>query len=182
MKKFFILILLTFAMNVNAQTYDETQLIGTWEPTEINGTLPGGIKSFASIILEDLFHMKGDYIDGPISGRITDLVYTFEDDYKYSPSIPDFFISNGNKLHIQVSNDYSLRFIIEELTDAVLKVKTYDGTCLITLAKKASTQVRATQTIASENAAMYNMSGQKIETPQPNTVYIQGGQKKLMQR
>ena len=179
MKKILFSLFIILAMNVNAQTFDETLLVGTWKPTNITGTLPYRIQSFSSIILGDCVD---DEDEGGWSGYITDLWYVDEyrkDEDDYDEYILDFFISNNNKLHILVGDDYALRFIIEELTETSLKVKTYDGICSITFAKDGSTKVAPVSKTSAQETDTYSLSGQKVANPLPNTIYIKDGQKKL---
>ena len=51
MKKCIVLFLLVFSLNINAQTFDETQLSGTWKVEEITGTLPMRIVGFETLVM-----------------------------------------------------------------------------------------------------------------------------------
>ena len=53
MKKSIVLFLLVFSLNINAQTFDETQLSGTWKVEEITGTLPMRIVGFETLVMEE---------------------------------------------------------------------------------------------------------------------------------
>ena len=179
MKKLLFSLFLILAMNVNSQTFDEVLLEGTWKPTHITGTLPYGIESFTGITLGECV----PYWDNA-SGIITELRYKGGEYHHFEEGeeVTDFYISNNNKLHIIVSGEYALRFIIEELTETSLKVKTYDGTGSITLTKENSTRVGSITKTPAQSTDAYSLSGQKVTNLQPNTIYIKDGQKQLIRK
>ena len=116
----------------------------------------------------------------PCSGFIKGIVFG-SGEYRDEKHIPDFFISNNNKLHIIVGDDFSLRFIIEELTATTMKVRTYDGKCSVTFTMKNPTDIKAVQK-NSENTDTYNLGGQKVKNVTSDGVYIQNGQKKVVKK
>ena len=180
MKKILLMFSLIFAMSVNAQTFDEALLVGTWKPTTMMGTLPYKIESFTSITLGEYYNEWGDRASGLIAAlRYEGGEWVHNEE---GETVLDFYISNNDKLHIIVSGDYALRFVIEELIETSLKLKTYDGTCAIELTKESSTGIASTAKAPEKDAATYNLNGQKIDSPQPNMIYIQNGQKKVMQK
>lgn len=180
MKKILLMFSLIFAMSVNAQTFDEALLVGTWKPTTMMGTLPYKIESFTSITLGEYYDEWGDRASGLIAALRYEGGGWVHDEA--GETVLDFYISNNNKLHIIVSDDYALRFVIEELSETALKVKTYDGACSITFTKEGSTRVASVANTSTQTTTTYNLNGQKIDSPQPNTIYIQNGQKKVMQK
>ena len=177
MKKILFSLLLVAAMSANAQTFDEVDLIGTWKLDNFSGRLPYGIKTFDSIVL-------GETVRGtstPCSGFIKGVVYgsgKYDEEYY----IPDFFISNNNKLHIIVGDNYALRFVIEELTSSSLKAKTYDGHRLTFSKVHSSSGVKPMTQTNSADGSIYNLNGQKVEDVTTNGVYIQNGQKKVVKK
>lgn len=183
MKRILLPLLFIAAMALNAQNFDEAQLTGTWTPTETSGTLPYGIRSFASISLGDLAETCEDEYEDWVnraSGVVKSLRHDEESESE-DEFVLDYFISNNNKLHIVLeSYEYALRFVIEELTATSLKVRTYDGACSICFTKNdMPSAVNAVQAATARKTAGYNLKGQKISRPQPRSVYVRNGEKRL---
>lgn len=183
MKKFLFLMLLVSAMSANAQTFDETDLIGTWTTTGM-AYAPLGISNIESIILG-----PGQYTrDGKTQytcGLIT-LTETKKDGSGEEKTaierVPDYYISNNNKLHIWIDDSYAMHLIIEELTPTTLKVKTYDGQSYSFTKDNSSAAVRSVNMTRSADGSTYNLSGQKIKNVTSDGIYIQNGQKKVVKR
>lgn len=181
MKKILFSLLLVAAMSANAQTFDEVDLIGTWRTSGL-AYAPLKITNIESIALGDNIY------DGhPQSGSLIN--YTHEDDefneyieYPRTQRILDYFITNNNKLHIIVQDDYTLHFIIEELTSSSLKVKTYDGHRFTFVKDNSSSGVKPMTQTNSADDSIYNLNGQKVEDVTTNGVYIQNGQKKVVKK
>ena len=172
-------LLLVVSLGITAQTYDEAQLTGVWEPESVEGTLPHGILSIEQVCLGDTVRdiSESEPNGIPCSGLIN--MYM-----KNKPSevleryVPDFFITNNDKLHIIVGDDYSLRFKIVELTDRTLVLKSYDGKCSITLEKVGTTKVSEVRQQKPNSTAIYNLSGQRVDENSRNGLYIVDGVKK----
>ena len=178
MKKILFSLLLVAAMSANAQTFDEVDLIGTWRTPGLTYA-PLEITNIESIALGD--HINLTYGSRPRSGFIIN--YTREgDEYPETERILDYFITNNNKLHIIVQDDYTLHFIIEELTSSSLKVKTYDGHRFTFVKVNSSSSVKPMTQTHSADDSIYNLSGQKVEDVTTNGVYIQNGQKKVVKK
>lgn len=96
--------------------------------------------------------------------------------------VPDYYISNNNKLHIWVDDSYAMHFIIEELTPTTLKVKTYDGQSYTLTKDNSSAAVRSVSATRSADGSTYNLSGQRVENVTTDGIYIQNGQKKVVRR
>ena len=132
MKKFLFFLLFASAVSVNAQSFDETDLIGTWNTNGL-AYAPYKITNIESITLGDCLY---DYGRGPTTmcGFLTNTTMTEYDSHEGENTVTrdwravtDFFISNNNKLHIVQGDNFTLHFIIEELSATTLKVKTFDG-------------------------------------------------------
>ena len=96
--------------------------------------------------------------------------------------VPDYYISNNNKLHIWVDDSYAMHFIIEELTPTTLKVKTYDGQSYSFTKDNSSVGVRSLSMTRSADGSTYNLSGHRVENVTANGIYIQNGQKMVMKK
>lgn len=184
MKKILFSLLLVAAMSANAQTFDEVDLIGTWKLDNFSGTLPYGIKTFDSIVLGDTVRGVSEWNPQgyPCSGFIKGVESGRGRDYDGEQYILDFFISNNNKLHITVGDDFALRFVIEELTSSSLRAKTYDGHSLTFSKVHSSSGVKPMTQTNSADGSIYNLNGQKVEDVTTNGVYIQNGQKKVVKK
>lgn len=187
MKKIYLLItLLVSAASVNAQTFDEADLIGTWNTNGL--TYPAyEISNIESITLGDCMYDDEKGLDS-MSGYITNMTYnSYSYDKKTTKtkefaSITDFIISNNNKLHIVQADNFVLHFIIEELTSTTLKVRTYDGLSY-TFSKTASpSSVRTVTMTRSADDSTYNLNGQKMENITSDGIYIQNGQKVVVKK
>ena len=186
MKKILFLLLFVSAVSVNAQSFDETDLIGTWITTGF--TYPAyEITNIESITFGDDIYDKG-YNKATMSGFLKNLVYT---SYSSGPAttktvevgkIFDYFISNNNKLHIIYDDNFTLHFIIEELSATTLKVKTYDGQSFSFAKDNSSSAVSSIDDNRSTDESTYNLSGQKVENITANGIYIQNGQKKVIKK
>ena len=169
-------------VSIKAQTFDETQLSGTWKVENIVGTLPMRIVSFDKLVLEEALMVwdedDWDWYPGLIKGIV---------EYGRGPHSPgpkddyllDFFISNGNKLHLIVDDDYSLRFIIDELTNTTLILKTYKGDGSIKLSKENTSDVRCISQDGHSKSSTYNLQGQKVERSHVLGVNIRNGRRSL---
>ena len=185
MKKILFSLLLVAATNANAQTFDEADLIGTWTTTEFTYE-PYKILNIESITLKNGVYAL--YYENELmatSGIINNMTYidTFRNTEKtQNKRIVDFFISNNNKLHICVGDDYTLHFIIEELSASSMKLKTYDGQSYTFAKENSSTEVKPMTLTSSSDDSIYNLNGQKVEDAKANGVYIQNGQKKVVKK
>ena len=186
MKKYLFLLLLVSAVSANAQTFDEADLIGTWTTTGLSYP-PYQITDIASITLgEGIYQISnGGIISNYSASGMVKMTYF---NFKYSRSetneekIPDYYISNNNKLHICIGNGYALHFIIEELTATTLKVKTYDGNSYTFTKTSSSSAVKSLSVTRSTDESIYNLSGQKVENVTADGIYIQNGQKKVIKK
>ena len=192
MKKFYLFVLLLVsAISTNAQTFDEADLVGTWTTTGLDYA-PLGITNIESITLEDgLYEYEDDYDDykfyacGIMALTKKDPNYARHgDDEEYTAIEPilDYFITNNNKLHIIVDEEYTLHFIIEELTATTLKVKTYGGKSYTFTKDNSSNAVQSVNMTRPADESTYNLSGQEVENITADGIYIQNGQKKVVKK
>lgn len=181
MKRLLLLLIIVSTIDIKAQTFDETQLLGTWKVEKITGTLPMQIISFDTLVLEEAMMVWDENYDdkdwypglikGILDGRDNHSVGP-KDDY-----LLDFFISNGNKLHLIVNDEYSLRFVIEELTNTTLILNTYKGDGKITLMKENAAGIRDVRQDKNSESSTYNLQGYKVEKVTPSEIYVRNGRK-----
>ena len=179
MKKILFSLLLVAAMSANAQTFNEEDLVGTWTTTGFTYAL------YKILDMESITLGAGEYNRRVASGVIKNMTWidiwdNYED--RGDRRIFDYFISNNNKLHIIVEDDYVMHFIIEELSASSLKVKTYDGQSYTFAKDNSSTEVKPMTITRSADDSIYNLNGQKVEDVTTNGVYIQNGQKKVVKK
>ncbi len=164
--------MLAATLFAHAEQYDEVDLLGRWDVTSFSGEIstvaPGvGTKSFTSIYFGAYMH-DCSLFNGYIYNYIfVDCDNNYHSDNEEMPLIEDFFISNGNKLHIIYGNDYSssMRFVIKSFSDDRLVLENYEGTCHIEL-KKAASGINAPQLIEKEGTdEYYNLNGIRISNP-----------------
>lgn len=191
MKKFYLFVLLLVsAISTNAQTFDEADLVGTWTTTGLDYA-PLGFTNIESITLEDGLYEDG-YDDYKFYAcgimALTKKVPNYgrpgyeEEEESTIERILDYFITNNNKLHIIVGDDYTLHFIIEELTATTLKVKTYGGKSYTFTKDNSSNAVQSVNMTRPADESTYNLSGQEVENITADGIYIQNGQKKVVKK
>ena len=191
MKKYlFLLLALVSSFSLQAADYDETNLVGLWKLESFQGeyypfsTNPDDWKSTPTYIYLgpisnssqipneeweididiDYFHYTGGYIVAEDYG---------DEDYAYA--VKDFFISNGNKLHI-VEDDMTFRFIIENLTAQELRLKSYDGKFMATYKRTDATSVKSVEVSAAPSTEeYYNLNGVKQPRPYHGVNIIRRG-------
>ena len=158
---------------VKAQEYDETKLLGTWEVVNLNGPMSLQLLSFKSIELREQWFYNGGF-PGKVCGVTKCYEYgdTSEEEYRI---VSDFFISNGNKLHIQLRHEEyvanSLRFIITDFTDNEIKLTTYDGKTSFSLRRDLESGAKSIKTEESSTGKeYYNLNGVRISSPEPGIV------------
>lgn len=191
MKKFYLFVLLLVsAISTNAQTFDEADLVGTWTTTGLDYA-PLGFTNIESITLEDGLYEDGYddykfYACGIMALTKKDPNYGRpgyeEEESTTIERILDYFITNNNKLHIIVEDDYTLHFIIEELTATTLKVKTYGGKSYTFTKDNSSNAVQSVNMTRPADESTYNLSGQEVENITADGIYIQNGQKKVVKK
>ena len=181
MKKYLFLLLLVSAVSANAQTFDEADLVGTWSTPGL-AYAPLGIINIESISLGAGLYTRNNktmYTCGLITVTETDKNGEQE---TVIERVPDYYITNNNKLHIWIDDSFVMHLIIEELTATTLKVKTYDGQNYSFTKDNSSSAVRSLTLTRSADESTYNLSGQKVENITSDGIYIKNGQKKVVKR
>ena len=184
MKKILFFLLIATAVCANAQTFDEADLVGTWTTTGFTYA-PCKIMNMESITLGPGVYevWEGErFVTSGLIKNMTHIEPYNNREYTENTRILDYFISNNNKLHIIVEDDYAMHFIIEELSASSLKLKTYDGQSYTFAKDNSSTEVKPMTQTYSTDDSIYNLSGQKVEDVTTNGVYIQNGQKKVVKK
>ena len=184
MKKLFLLFALVavFVGQAQAQEFDEVDLQGVWDVSSMEGPLNNCIVSIKTLVLMDTSIVddwdgriipRAGFVEGMVYHECTNSNGEWED-YTEDEKIYDFFISNGNKLHIILDDgipNMSLKFIITELTESSMSLKTFrsanaeGGT--INLTKRASSgvnEVKASDTNKTENA-YFDINGRQHSRP-----------------
>ena len=165
-KVFFILIAALMSLGAQAQsvgymgTIDETDLIGTWDVSSVSGTYP-----YNRTKTPTQFKFSSD-------GSFTEIR-----DYTSAEQFRAFFITNGNKLHINSGyNNFNAKaFIIEDYyTNSYMTLKSLDRTFTMHL-NKTTSSVNAARYEVVGDSAMHNLQGIKIDSPEG--IYIQNGKK-----
>ena len=181
MKKYLFFLLLVSAVSANAQTFDESDLVGTWTTTGMSYA-PLGLTNIESISLG-----AGLYTRETKTFYTCGLITVTETDKDGEPKqvierVPDYFISNNNKLHIWIDDSFVMHLIIEELTPTTLKVKNYDGKSYSFTKENSGSSVSSVELTTSADESTYNLSGQKVEHVTSDGIYIQNGQKRVIRK
>lgn len=158
--------------------FDEVNLVGEWTVSDLSGDMSNDLVSFEKIYFGDIVVDNGG--DKEVaSGAVYGIRYTDPDDYEKVGILMDFFISNGNKLHV-VGEDswvenYGLRFIINSFTDTELKLSTYDGKCSFTLTKTKSAVTRVEDDSFPTKTEYYDTNGRRLNAPQSGLTITRKG-------
>ena len=171
MKKILFFLLFVSAVSVHAQSFDERDLVGTW-PTPGLAYAPLGITKYTR-------NDKPVYTCGLIT--VTETNKNGEEQTVIE-RVPDYYITNNNKLHIWIDDSFVMHLIIEELTATTLKVKTYDGQNFTFTKENSSASVSTINVNRSADESTYTLSGQKVENITADGIYIQNGQKKVIKK
>lgn len=182
MYKFLLFVVgLLLSGTLQAQQYDESKLLGTWEVVDLDGPMSLQYDSFKSIILGDYVRYYADepgVVRGCFSGYAFD-VYSIKGDRERTEDlyVQDFFISNGNKLHIDFTSSVmddepsSLRFIIKEFTDNEIKLTTYDGKTSFSLRRDLESSAQSIKTEeTSAEREYYSLNGVRLSSPESGIV------------
>lgn len=187
MKKLLLLLFaLVSVVCTQAQTYDETELLGKWDVTSITGQVNNTVISFESLYLGDTLVTQGEDDRWLAAGYFTKFKCIDGDSEVYNPQesytinmepVYDFFISNNNKLHfVTLDNANQIRLVIKEWANDVMKLESYDGKTKIEL-KKDKSSVKSVMADTSEKNAVYNIRGLKVTQPEKGNIYIQNNHK-----
>lgn len=119
---------------------------------------PNNIADLDNFACNGLFYKEPSKWDDP----------SFDIDYD-GVAVWDFFISNGNKLHLIGIEEFcpSLQFVILSLTDKEMKLRSYDGKCTIVYKKIANgTGISKINEDDESSSVFYNLNGVRHQTPQ----------------
>lgn len=189
MKKFTLLIVCFFAaLACSAADFDETQLIGKWNVTSATGNWNNYITSIKTIQLGDVkivrkYHWGNDtyWKAGYLANIDLMAEEQLEDDtVKEMTFIYDFFISNGNKLHIITDDDLSnnsIRLVIKELNDETMTLESFDGTAQFVLSKESAAVQTIQSDVTNQSSTIYDVQGRPVSNIQSGNIYIQGNNK-----
>ena len=189
MKKYlFLLLALVSSFSLRAADYDETNLVGLWKLESSQGEyypfstnedfwqrtptyIYLGTISNSSQFPNEEWEIDAGYYDHCTGGYIV----AEDDGEDYCNAVNDFFISNGNKLHI-VEDDMTFRFIIENLTAQELCLKSYDGKFMATYKRTDATSVKSVEVSAAPSTEeYYNLNGVKQNRPHHGVNIIRRG-------
>lgn len=205
MKKF-ILTLAAFlsAAVCNAVSYDETQLLGYWEVTDLEGAICPEFTSFTGVYFGNVYTYNSDSEDKADfriwNGEEIENVKNndnfvagtgfFENlnDVRYGAMdfiFINYSITNNDKLHF---DGCGMQFKIEELTQTSLKLVTYTSPkpCHITLKKsdKYSSVKTVEANLPNTEGATYDLSGRVVSKNNKGILItpINGSYKKVIRK
>ena len=173
-KLFSVVLLLFCALQMNAQSFKEEQLKGTWEFKDDGVEYDEYVGSIKQMQIGNYLRIWDDrarYISGYIEYKWTNKMYEqakaveekdfeMEDDDK----ILDYFITENDRLHIMVGDQFTLHFKILELNDNTMKLQTPKG--IMTFTKTASQVQNVKNETNKVEKARYNINGQKLTYPE----------------
>ena len=175
-------------LSIQAQTYDETDLLGKWNVTSMTGPVNNCIISFESLYFGDTL-VTDDEGEMSLNAGYLDNLKFVPVDYTYNPQhtetlnkcgVVDFFISNNNKLHIQMVSSNEIRMIIKEWTNDVMKLESYDGKTKIEL-KKDPSAVNSVIAETTGEDGVYTIQGHKVTQMEKGNIYIHNNRKFITQ-
>lgn len=175
------------AMTARSEEFNEVDLLGKWDVVSQTGNISDGLLSFDAICFGRAF-LSGDneiefnpngyvqnvvYISGKLDWESFDNMSDFENSNYIGNNdycmLRDFFISNGNKLHIDMYIIYGdkFRFVIESLTDNEMVLTNFTGDCRMVLRKAdgGSSVEKITVEDTTGNTGYYTVDGRKVEHP-----------------
>ena len=169
-KLFSVVLLLFCALQMNAQSFKEEQLKGTWEFKDEGVEYNEYLGSIKKMKIGD--HLAShSFLSGYIEYRWTDKMYeqvkaVEEKDFKIEDSdkILDYFITENDRLHIMVGDQFTLHFKILELNDNTMKLQTPKG--IMTFNKTASQVQNVKNETNKVEKARYNINGQRLANPE----------------
>lgn len=174
-QKLFSAVLLLFCvLQINAQSFNEEQLEGTWDfkddGVEYNEYL-GSIKRMEIGYCVKFGKENVDFMSGFIEFKWTDKMKEIYEsvssgpfDSEESRPILDYYITGNNILHIIVGEEFSLHFKILELKGNTMKLQSKKG--IMTFNKTASQVQNVKSETNNVEKARYNINGQKLTYPE----------------
>lgn len=183
MKNYLFIFIVAFAALVgSAQSFDETDLVGTWKVASATGAWNNVFESIGYIVFGDVKYKNPYSNDGyiPAGGFLKGYKNHDSDEEGDYWGIKDFLISNNNKLHIVVCDEDAndIRMVIKELDTNRMTLESYDGKSRFVLEKEAASVLSVSmEKVGNSSSVMYDLQGRQVERPHAGEIYIQGGQK-----
>ncbi len=180
MKKILFLTLCLFCvfMQTEAQTFDEETLVGKWICTQASSPIDNYLVSMDSLGLgtalwdqyetdpyDDTRTAYNRFASGVFYGKWNEQFQNLKDMNYNDEYVRDFFISNNDKLHIGVGDDFTLIFKIISLTSTEMTLQTLNGGSQIHFRKVEDFSTGIQNTKAGNIGATktyYNVNGQKL--------------------
>lgn len=170
-------VVLVGSLPLQAQNFDETNLVGKWERSAVMQPVDNYLVSLDSLFFgNDVWSYTDNegYADtryasgifyGQWQGAISDGGYEdkFADHYN-ATWILDFSITNGDKLHIGLSDDFTLIFKILTLTSTELVIQPLGSSNQIRFQKVSnSTGINAAKVSSLyAGSTIYDMTGKQL--------------------
>lgn len=157
---------------VNAQNYDEADLVGTWTRTQAMSPVDQYLQSVDRITLgQGVFNITEQdgttypfYGNGVFEGKWQGKSDGEDMDWYNDVKITNFAITNGNKLHIHIIDDFNLIFKIVKLTSTELVLQPLGSNNDIYLTKSNNTGVNSAKVAQSTaKETFYNLEGQQLD-------------------
>lgn len=178
----FALVMFLGLMPINAQEYDVSDLLGTWNLTSQTGKISSTFETFQSITFGDVRVVKNGrgylYPYGVITKAICIRENSdgelYNHDYDYV-GIHAFVISGGHILNVFVSDSYDecyMGMVIKKLTSKEMILTDYKNTCEIILTKQEGSKVKELQISDKGENEYYSLDGIKVKKPDKG-IYIE---------
>ena len=185
-----IALLTNVLVSAQAQVYDEAELFGKWNVTQIDGTLtyPFNFYNLEFSSVCKLYTYNDDYgrvryrkgrgqiyYNGFKSQAIDSSGEQFDEGVDDCwATLDDYFISSNNKIHLKFDNGAFVAKI-SFLSSSKMVLEMLDGSCKITLVKDETSAVRSLQTTDTEAEGVYDLQGRRLPNEPAEGIYIQGG-------
>ena len=183
-----------FIITLNAQDFDERDLIGKWETVDSIGSFRCNLSSYCcpneNIEYLELYEFRrnGDDSCGVVKCSVYKETYHWDDEmgevYDGWNLVPVYghinlwFISNTDKLHLVCGQRADLRYVIKRLDFDNLVLETFDGKGQLTMRriKESESNISSIST-GKQSEGTFTMEGIKVESLTPGRVYISSERK-----
>ena len=160
MKKLLLMLVavLVSSLSLQAQAFDEANLVGKWERSAAMLPVDNYLVSIDTLYASGVFY-------GQWQGAISDSDYEEKLADEYNATwILDFSITNGDKLHIGLADDFTLIFKIVSLTPTELIIQPLGSSNQIRFQKKSTlTDINAAKISSLPGGStIYDMTGKKL--------------------
>lgn len=178
---------------MNAQDFDERDLIGKWETVDSIGSFRYVQHSqfpCENIEYLELYEFRRDATSdscgvikgtGYIETGHWDDKYGYVYDWGIGPvygHLNMWFISNNDKLHLIVQGHADVKYVIKQLDSDNLVLETFDGKGQLTMRriKESESNISSIST-GKQSEGTFTMKGIKVESLIPGRVYISSERK-----